>query len=65
MENTNKLFIHKYQPLVLNDFGGDTEIVEFLKTLITMDDLNILFNSFDNANKNLLFSSWLSRVYSL
>ena len=64
MENTNKLFIHKYQPLVLNDFGGDTEIVEFLKTLITMDDLNILFIGDVACGKTSLLNALIREYYT-
>jgi len=38
----NKLFIHKYQPIVFNDFGTDDEIIQILKILISIDNLNIL-----------------------
>jgi len=64
MENTNKLFIHKYQPLVLNDFGGDSEIVEFLKTLITMDDLNILFIGDVACGKTSLLNALIREYYT-
>lgn len=40
---TDKLFINKYQPLYFEDFGENTEIVQMLKTLVKIDDLNILF----------------------
>ena len=43
MEMQSKLFIHKYQPIYFNDFGMDSEILNILKMLIQMDNLNILF----------------------
>ena len=39
---SEELFIHKYQPLYFNDFDKDNEIVNMLKTLLEMDNLNIL-----------------------
>ena len=39
---TDKLFINKYQPLFFNDFGNDNDVIEMLKTLIFVDDLNII-----------------------
>jgi hypothetical protein len=37
-KNQEVLFIHRYQPLKLTDFGLDEEILQFIKTLILMDD---------------------------
>lgn len=44
MENKNQniLFVHKFQPTILSDFGLDDDIIKLFKTLILMDDLNIL-----------------------
>jgi len=38
----NKLFVYKYQPLCFNDFGTDNAVIETLRSLITMDYLNIM-----------------------
>ena len=40
MEIQDKLFIHKYQPLYFDNFGIDKEIIQILRTLIQMDNLN-------------------------
>ena len=37
------LFINKFQPIYFNDFEIENEIIDILKTLLTMDNLNILF----------------------
>ena len=42
MEKQDRLFIHKYQPVYFEDFGIDKEIIQMLKTLILMDNLNVL-----------------------
>ena len=42
METSDKLFVNKYQPLLFADFGVDNEIIKIFKTLIVMDNLNIL-----------------------
>ena len=39
---TDKLFINKYQPLYFDSFGPNNEVIQMLKTLILIDDLNIL-----------------------
>ena len=41
-KNYTKLFINKYQPSSLDDFSFNSEVVEILKTLILMNNLNIL-----------------------
>lgn len=38
----NVLFVHRYQPMKLCDFGLEDEIYQLFKTLTLMDDLNIL-----------------------
>ena len=42
MNNTNKLLIHKYQPLYFSDFYIDNDIINFIKSMILMDNINIL-----------------------
>ena len=36
-------FIYKYQPLFLKDFEIDEELLVVIRTLISMDSLNVLF----------------------
>ena len=42
MSTEDKLFIHKYQPLYFNDFGLENSVVNMLKTLILIENLNVL-----------------------
>ena len=39
----NSLFLNKYQPRYFNDFETDSEMIDILNTLISIDNLNILF----------------------
>jgi len=42
MKIEDKLFIHKFQPICFDDFGKNNEVTDILKTLVLMDNLNIL-----------------------
>ena len=64
MENQNKLFIHKYQPIHFNDFGMDEEIIQILKTLICMENLNILLIGDIASGKTSLLNSLIREYYS-
>jgi hypothetical protein len=41
MTTETNLFIHKYQPLYLKDFGENNEVVSMLKTLTIIDNLSL------------------------
>ncbi len=61
---TDKLFINKYQPLFFKDFGENNEIVNMLKTLITIDDLNILLIGNMASGKTCLLNALIREYYS-
>jgi len=61
MENT--LFINKYQPLYFNDFEIDYEVVEILQTLITMNNLNIMFVGNMGSGKTSLLNALIREYY--
>jgi DNA polymerase III delta prime subunit len=63
METTNKLFVHKYQPIYFNDFGLDEEIYQVLNTLISMDNLNILLIGDIASGKTSLLNSLITEYY--
>jgi DNA polymerase III delta prime subunit len=63
MEIKNKLFIHKYQPIYFNDFGMDYDILNILKTLIQMDNLNILLIGDVASGKTSLLNSLIREYY--
>ena len=60
--NETKLFIQKYQPLYFNDYNVDENIIKMLKTLILIDNLNILIIG-DNASGKTSLSNTLIREY--
>ena len=64
METKDRLFIHKYQPVYFNDFGDDNEITKILKTLIIMDNLNILLIGDIASGKTTLLNALIREYYS-
>jgi len=56
-------FIYKYQPLYLKDFEIDDEAYLLIKTLITMDNLNILFVGDSGSGKTSLISAIIREYY--
>jgi DNA polymerase III delta prime subunit len=63
METNNKLFIHKYQPIYFDDFGIDTEIIQLFKTLILMENLNILLIGDIASGKTSLLNALIKEYY--
>jgi DNA polymerase III delta prime subunit len=64
MNSEDKLFVHKYQPLYFNDFGNDNEVVQMLKTLILIDNLNILLIGDIASGKTSLLNALIREYYS-
>ena len=60
----DKLFIHKYQPLYFNDFYMDNEIINVLKTMILIDNLNILLIGNMASGKTSLLNSIIREYYT-
>lgn len=63
MKNKDKLFIHKYQPIYFNDFGNDHEVIQILKTLIIMDNLNIMLIGDIASGKTSLLNALIKEYY--
>ena len=61
---TDKLFINKYQPLFFKDFGDDNEVIKMLKTLILIDDLNILLIGDMTSGKTSILNALIREYYS-
>jgi DNA polymerase III delta prime subunit len=61
---TDKLFINKYQPLFFTDFGADNQVIEILKTLILIDDLNILLIGDMTSGKTSILNALIREYYS-
>ena len=61
---TDKLFINKYQPLDFKDFGENNEVIKMLKTLILIDDLNILLIGDMTSGKTSILNALVREYYS-
>ena len=61
---TDKLFINKYQPLYFKDFGENNEVIKMLKTLILIDDINILLIGDIASGKTSILNALIKEYYS-
>jgi DNA polymerase III delta prime subunit len=57
------LFIHKFQPLFFKDFEIDSEMISVLTTLISMENLNILFVGNPGSGKSSLLNALIREYY--
>lgn len=62
--NTDKLFIHKFQPLYFNDFDNENDIVKMLKTLILIDSLNVLFIGNIASGKTTILNALIREYFT-
>ena len=58
-----QLFIHKFQPIHLDDFGMDSDMHAFIKTLIQMNNLNVLLTGNMASGKTSLLSAIIREYY--
>ena len=58
------LFIYKFQPIYFKDFEIDPEIIDILFTLISMNNLNILFIGDIGSGKTALLNSVIREYYT-
>ena len=63
MKSEDKLFIHKFQPIYFDDFGKDNEVIDILKTLILMDNLNILLIGNIASGKTSMLNAIIREYY--
>ena len=56
--------IYKYQPHCINDFEMDHELIQLIKTLISMNTLNILFIGDSGVGKTSLINSIIQDYYN-
>ena len=64
INSEDKLFVHKYQPLYFNDFYMDNDIINVLKTMILIDNLNILLIGNMASGKTSLLNSIIREYYA-
>lgn len=57
------LFINKFQPIYFKDFETDSEIIDILKTLLLMDNLNILFIGDIGSGKTSFLNTLIREYY--
>lgn len=63
LPKNDKLFIHKYQPLYFDDFGEDNEVIPMLKTLMFIDNINILLIGDMSSGKTSLLNALIKEYY--
>ena len=59
---TNIPFIYKYQPKKLNDFEISDDFKQMIKTLLEMDNMNILFIGNSGSGKTTLIQALLKNT---
>jgi DNA polymerase III delta prime subunit len=63
MDSNDKLFIHKFQPIYFDDFGKNNQVIDIIKTLIMMDNLNILLLGNVASGKTSLLNAIIKEYY--
>ena len=63
MADSDKLFVHKYQPMYFDDFGKNHDVVKMLKTLIAFDNLNVLLAGDIASGKTSLLNALIREYY--
>jgi DNA polymerase III delta prime subunit len=58
-----QLFLNKYQPIYFKNFETDDTIIDILNTLITMDNLNILFIGDICSGKTTFVNAIITEYY--
>ena len=61
--DSKKLFINKYQPETLDDFGIDQQIIDIFSVLISMDKLNIMLIGNMACGKTSLLGVLIKEYY--
>jgi DNA polymerase III delta prime subunit len=62
-EHNGTLFIHKYQPAYFDEFEMNEQLFDILKTLISMDNLKVLFIGDTGSGKTTLLNSIIREYY--
>jgi DNA polymerase III delta prime subunit len=65
MSSIQSTFISKYKPYFIDEFCIDDKILSTLKTLIELDQLNILFIGNSSSGKTTLLYAFIREYYSL
>jgi len=66
IETNEKIqFITKYKPYYIDDFKGNEPLISVIKSLIKIDDLNILVTGSGNSGKTSLLYAIIRQYYGL
>ena len=60
-----KPFISKYKPYYIDDFKGNDQLISVIKSLIKIDDLNILISGSSNSGKTSILYALIRDYYNL
>jgi DNA polymerase III delta prime subunit len=63
--NNQRLFIHKYQPRNLDEFGMEDDMRQIIDTLIQMNNLNLLLCGGMASGKTSLFKAIIREYYKV
>ena len=62
--HSDALFIYKFQPIFFTDLEIDQDIISLLRTLISMNNLNILFVGDIGSGKTTLINTLIKEYYN-
>jgi DNA polymerase III delta prime subunit len=64
-KNTEELFINKYKPNTIDEFCADNKLKSVLKTLLLIDDLNILLIGDTCSGKTTILNAIIREYYNI
>jgi DNA polymerase III delta prime subunit len=62
-KGSNPLFLNRYQPKYFNDFETDSEMIDILNTLISINNLNVLFIGDIGCGKTAFLNASIREYY--
>jgi DNA polymerase III delta prime subunit len=65
IDNANSPFIAKYKPYCLDHFTGNERLIEVLRSLAIMEDMNILITGGSNSGKTSFLYAIIREYYKL
>ena len=69
LQRNNKIkdesFISKYKPYYIDDFNGNEQLISVIKSLMHIDDINILVAGPNNSGKTSLLYAIIRNYYDL